>query len=149
MTASSQNGVVTVTNTRHAVNVPVTVPPGTTVNGAGLRPALRRRPVRPGPRSAPAPPLTLTEQRRHPPSPAPPSADLHRGRAVQLHRDHHGRADPGDRPSPGTLPAGITFTDNGNGTATIAGTAAAGTGGSYPITIRATNRVAPPPRPSR
>ena len=50
----------------------------------------------------------------------------------------------------GALPAGITFTDNGNGTATIAGTATSGTGGSYPITITATNAVgATPPRASR
>ena len=34
----------------------------------------------------------------------------------------------------GALPAGLTFTDNGDGTATIAGTAAAGSGGNYPIT---------------
>ncbi len=39
----------------------------------------------------------------------------------------------------GTLPAGITFTNNGNGTATLAGNAAPGTGGTYPLTIRATN----------
>ena len=39
----------------------------------------------------------------------------------------------------GALPAGLTFVDNGNGTATISGTPAAGTGGSYPITITATN----------
>ena len=37
----------------------------------------------------------------------------------------------------GALPGGLTFTDNGNGTATIAGTATTGTGGSYPITITA------------
>ena len=37
----------------------------------------------------------------------------------------------------GTLPAGVTFTDNGNGTATISGTATAA--GSYPIVITATN----------
>ena len=37
----------------------------------------------------------------------------------------------------GALPAGVTFTDNGNGTATIAGTPAAGTGDAYPITITA------------
>lgn len=43
----------------------------------------------------------------------------------------------------GTLPAGVTFTDNGNGTATIAGTPAAGTNGSYPITITASNGTAP------
>ena len=51
---------------------------------------------------------------------------------------------PPARPAPaltesGALPAGLTFTDNGNGTATIAGTPAAGSGGSYPITITATN----------
>ncbi len=39
----------------------------------------------------------------------------------------------------GALPSGVTFTDNGNGTATLAGTPAAGTGGSYPLTITATN----------
>jgi hypothetical protein len=39
----------------------------------------------------------------------------------------------------GGLPSGVTFTDNGDGTATLAGTPAAGTGGTYPITIRADN----------
>ena len=43
----------------------------------------------------------------------------------------------------GALPSGVTFTDNGNGTATLAGTPAAGTGGSYPITLSATNGVSP------
>ncbi len=43
----------------------------------------------------------------------------------------------------GALPAGVTFTDNGDGTATLAGTPAAGTGGSYPLTITASNGVAP------
>jgi hypothetical protein len=41
----------------------------------------------------------------------------------------------------GTRPSGLTFTDNGNGTAAIAGTPAAGSGGSYPITITATNQL--------
>ncbi len=39
----------------------------------------------------------------------------------------------------GTLPSGVTFVDNGNGTATLAGTPGAGTTDSYPITITATN----------
>ena len=39
----------------------------------------------------------------------------------------------------GPLPSGLTFTDNGNGTAIIAGTPAAGSGGRYPVTITATN----------
>jgi hypothetical protein len=39
----------------------------------------------------------------------------------------------------GTLPSGITFTDTGNGTGTLQGKAAAGTVGSYPVTITAMN----------
>jgi len=41
----------------------------------------------------------------------------------------------------GTLPGGVSFIDNGNGTATLSGTPAAGTGGPYPITITASNGV--------
>jgi YVTN family beta-propeller protein len=44
----------------------------------------------------------------------------------------------------GALPSGITFTDNGNGTATLSGTAPAGTAGSYPITITAANGIGSP-----
>ncbi len=43
----------------------------------------------------------------------------------------------------GALPSGVTFTDNGDGTATLAGTPQVGTGGSYPITITASNGVPP------
>ena len=43
----------------------------------------------------------------------------------------------------GTLPSGVSFTDNGNGTATIAGTPANGTQGSYPLTITASNGLTP------
>jgi hypothetical protein len=42
----------------------------------------------------------------------------------------------------GALPAGLSFTDNGNGTATLNGIPAAATGGSYSFTISATNVVA-------
>jgi sugar lactone lactonase YvrE len=41
----------------------------------------------------------------------------------------------------GALPSGVSFVDNGNGTATLAGTPAAGTGGAYSITITAKNGV--------
>ena len=37
----------------------------------------------------------------------------------------------------------MTFVDNGDGTATLAGTPAAGTGGTYPLTITAANSVLP------
>lgn len=43
----------------------------------------------------------------------------------------------------GGLPSGVSFTDNGNGTGTLAGTPAAGTGGDYPIAITASNGVSP------
>ena len=39
----------------------------------------------------------------------------------------------------GTLPAGITFTSSGAGAGTLSGTATSGTGGTYPLTITATN----------
>ena len=43
----------------------------------------------------------------------------------------------------GALPSGVTFKDNGDGTATLAGTPAAGTGGSYDLTLTAANGVTP------
>src|SRR5262249_28612500 len=42
------------------------------------------------------------------------------------------------------LPSGVTFTDNGNGTATLAGTPATGTNGTYPFTITANNGIGGP-----
>jgi len=39
----------------------------------------------------------------------------------------------------GTLPSGVIFTDNGDGTATLSGTPAAGTVGSYSLNVSATN----------
>jgi hypothetical protein len=40
----------------------------------------------------------------------------------------------------GPLPGGLTFTDNGDGSATITGTLTASSGGGrYPVTITATN----------
>ena len=41
----------------------------------------------------------------------------------------------------GALPAGVSFTDNGNGTASLSGTATVS--GTYPITITASNGVSP------
>jgi large repetitive protein len=44
----------------------------------------------------------------------------------------------------GTLPAGVTFADNGNGTATLSGTPAAGTAGEYSLTFTASNGTGTP-----
>jgi hypothetical protein len=41
------------------------------------------------------------------------------------------------------LPAGLHFTDNGDGTGTLSGTPAVGTGGDYTITVTATNEAGP------
>jgi len=41
----------------------------------------------------------------------------------------------------GGLPGGVTFTNNGNGTATIAGTPLAGTGGIYNLNLTASNAL--------
>ena len=43
----------------------------------------------------------------------------------------------------GALPPNVTFVDNGDGTATLSGTPAAGAQGNYSITITASNGVAP------
>jgi hypothetical protein len=43
----------------------------------------------------------------------------------------------------GSLPSGVTFVNNNNGTATLAGTPAAGTQGTYMITITANNGIPP------
>ncbi len=43
----------------------------------------------------------------------------------------------------GSLPSGITFVDNGDGTATLGGTAAPGTAGTYSLVITAHNIVPP------
>ena len=43
----------------------------------------------------------------------------------------------------GALPAGVTFTDDGNGTASLAYDGTASTVGTYPITITASNGTAP------
>jgi autotransporter-associated beta strand protein len=43
----------------------------------------------------------------------------------------------------GALPGGVTFVDNGNGTATLSGIPAAGTGGTYNFTVTAANGVGP------
>ncbi len=43
----------------------------------------------------------------------------------------------------GALPQGVTFTDNGNGTATLSGAPAAGASGNYPLSLTANNGITP------
>jgi hypothetical protein len=44
----------------------------------------------------------------------------------------------------GSLPNGVTFVGNGNGTANFSGTPTTGSGGTYPLTITASNGVGSP-----
>ena len=44
----------------------------------------------------------------------------------------------------GTLPTGVTFKDNGNGSATLSGPPASGSGGTYALTLAATNGIGTP-----
>jgi hypothetical protein len=69
-----------------------------------------------------------------------PATTAHVGAALNLTITASGYTTPAITES-GTLPTGLKFTDKGNGTATITGTPAAGSGGSYPITITATNQL--------
>ena len=136
VTATEQNGNVTVTNSGGAANVPVTVPAGSTVNGAAFGQSY-------GGTLSEWLPLagsgstTITE------SVAPSiisgaSAGSIVGAPFSYTVSTTGEPTPALSKT-GALPSGITFTDNGDGTATIAGTAGTGSGGSYPITIKATS----------
>ena len=90
------------------------------------------------------PVFTLTVTRRRP-SPARNHATFTVGqRRVVRRHDHRGFPTATAITETGALPSGVTFTDNGDGTATLAGTPAAGTAGSYPITITATPPAARP-----
>ncbi len=55
-----------------------------------------------------------------------------------------GRPTPSPISLTGTLPSGLHFTDNSDGTATIAGTPAAGAGGIVTVTLGASNGVGAP-----
>jgi hypothetical protein len=133
VSATEVNGVVTITNTGSPVQIPVTVPFGTTVSGAAFGQAYGG--ALSGWTNVAALPLTLNE------SGAPQiisanSASSIVGAAFTTTVTATGAPTP-VLTEAGALPLGVNFTNNGNGTATIAGTAAAGTGGSYAITITA------------
>jgi hypothetical protein len=138
VTATEQGGVVKVSNAGAEVKVPVTVPAGTTVNGAAFGQSYG------GDLSdwvdlGNGASETLTEN-VGPAITSAASASSIVGTAFSFTVTTTGSPTPALTET-GALPAGVTFTDNGNGTATIAGTPASGSGGSYPIQITASNSV--------
>ena len=140
ISASITNGTVTVANSGTALNIPVTVPLGTTVNGSAFGTSYGGTLsdwVNVG-----ATPLTLVENVGATFTSAASATSIV-GAPFTFTVTTTGAPTP-TLTETGALPNGITFTDNGNGTATIAGTSTAGTGGSYPITITANNQVGTP-----
>ena len=138
VTASETNGVVTIANTgTGAANVPVTVPPGTTVSGSSTTLDSYGGELSNWLNVAGSSSATLTENVA-PAITSAASATSIVGAAFSFTVGTTGAPAPALTET-GALPSGITFTDNSNGTATIAGTSTAGTGGSFPITITATN----------
>jgi hypothetical protein len=137
VTATESGGTVTITNNGSGVKVPVTVPPGTTGSGG----AAFGQPYG-GVMSAwddlgNGATQTLTENQAPVITSAAAAASIV-GSAFSFTVRTSGAPAPAITES-GALPAGVTFTDNGDGTATIAGTPAAGTGGSYTVQLTATN----------
>ena len=134
VSATETNGVVTVKNNGSGVNVPVTVPPGTTVNGAAFGQAYGGS-LSDWVNLGTGATETLTENVA-PAITSAASASSIVGAPFSFTVTTTGAPAPALTET-GALPAGITFTDNGNGTATIAGTAQSGSGGSFPIQITA------------
>ena len=136
ITASDTDGTVTVSNSGSAVEVPITVPAGTTVNGAPFGTPYG------GQLSAWVELGTgATEvlgENVAPQITSAAAAASNVGAAFSFIVATTG-APTAALTETGALPGGVTFTDNGNGTATIAGTPTTSSGGTYPLVITATN----------
>ena len=145
VSASETDGTVTVTNTGPALEVPVTVPSGTanstllTQYGSNLQYGGDLSGwAEVGTGSTDGTTISLGEAVA-PAITSASSATSNVGSAFSFTVTTTGEPAPALTQTAGTLPAGLTFTDNGNGTATIAGTPSAGSGGSYTFTISAAN----------
>jgi hypothetical protein len=137
VTASEQNGVVTVSNTgTGSANVPITVPQGTTVNNAAFGSPYDGQLSAWTPIAADS--SATLDEKVAPTITSAASANSIVGAPFSFTVTTTGFPVPALTET-GSLPSGLTFTDNGDGTATISGTPAATTGGSFPITINATS----------
>jgi hypothetical protein len=137
VSASEKDGVVTITNTgTSAAQVPVSMPTGTTAAGAPFGQAYGGG-LSEWANLAGGASLTLAESVA-PAITSAATATSNVGAAFTFTVTATGEPAPALSET-GALPAGLSFVDNGNGTATISGTPAAGSGGSYPLTITAAN----------
>ena len=137
-TLNEATGAVTVTNSGGApVDVPLTTPQGTTLSGGGAYGESYAGQLSTWTSVAPGTPLVVNEHVA-PTIISAASATAIAGTPFTTTITTTGEPSTAITET-GALPAGITLTDNGDGTATLAGTPGAATGGSYPITITATN----------
>jgi hypothetical protein len=137
ITATETNGVVTITNTGTSpVEVPISMPKGTTEAGVAFGQAYGGG-VSEWDDLAGGASLTLTESVA-PAITSAATATSNVGAPFAFTVTATGEPAP-TLSETGTLPTGLSFVNNGNGTATISGTPAAGTGGTYPLTITASN----------
>ncbi len=125
-TASETNGVVTVANNGAEVNIPITAPSGTTVNGNGAFGQAYGGDLSDWVDLGTGASETLNENVA-PTITSASSATSIVGAPFSFTVTTTGEP-TATLTETGALPTGITFTDNGNGTATIAGTAASSTG---------------------
>ena len=140
VSASETNGVISVVNSGSAaINVPITAPTGAEQGTASYGQAYG------GVQSAwtsiaGSGTLSLT-QAGAPAFTSAAAASFAIGQSGSFTITATGTPAPPITES-GTLPSGLTFTAGANGSATITGTPAAGTTGSYPITLTAQNSIA-------
>ncbi|MFN0283669.1 MAG: putative Ig domain-containing protein [Kineosporiaceae bacterium] len=135
VTGYVQDGVVTVTNPS-SVAAPLTLPEGAVVNGADFGQAYGGE--RSGWVSSDAT-VRVSSTRFT----SATSAAFTAGTADSLAVTTASTEGVPALTVSGALPAGVTFTDNGNGAATLAGTPPAGSGGIYPLTLTATTASGP------
>ena len=115
--------VSTVNATAGSKNVTVTNPDGQAVTATGL--------------------LTITVVNSAPVITSAASTTFATGATGSFLVTTTGSPTPAETRTGATLPSGVSFVDNGNGTASLSGTPAAGTGGTYALSIAAANGVPP------
>jgi hypothetical protein len=136
VSATETNGVVTITNTGAALEVPVTVPTGTLVDNAAFGTPYGGALV--GWTELGTGSTVVLGETVAPVITSAAAASSNVGAAFTFTVTTTGEPAPALSES-GALPGGITFIDNGNGTATIAGTPTTSSGGTYPLVITAAN----------
>jgi hypothetical protein len=141
VTATEANGVISVVNNGTTpVSAPITVPTSTTVNGAAFGQPYGGS-LSGWTTVAPGATVVLNAPIAAPAITSAATATATAGAPFTFTVTTTGTPIPAISQS-GLLPAGLVFTDHHDGTATLSGTPVAGSGGSYPLALGATNSAA-------